>query len=309
MKKIFIGFAVLSVFIASCDKVENPYPDVPAQGTYALYPDGDSAHYAANAWPTFSANTNTDRNVLVEDFTGHGCAPCAAVGDHLETLVHDNNGRVVGLAIHAGPNGTGSLQFTTSTLPNIFYNDYTHEIGNYFGADWSGSGFIANPSGMVSRKDHGSGNPITSPSGWQNAVNDMITTNDLKVNMQAASNYYSSTNGLFLHAEIEILDQTLTNELRVVSFLVEDSLVGPQAIPGGTYNMDYVHRHILRDVIDGRAFGQALDTDHLDTTNGKYYFNYIYEVPAGYSNTNSHVVLYVRDAVTEEVYQVIKHKF
>lgn len=308
MKKIFFGFAVLSIFIASCDKVANPYPEQPSQGSYDLYPDGDSAHYAANAWPTFSANTNSDRNILVEDFTGHGCAPCAAVGDHLETLIHDNNGRVVGLAIHAGPNGTGSLQYTTSTLTNIFYNDYTDELGNYFGVEWTGSTFIANPSGMVSRKDHGSGNPITGPSGWQNAINDMITTNDLKVNIQAASNYYSSTSGLFLHTEIEVLDQALTNELRIVSYLVEDSLIGPQAIPGG-YNNDYVHGHILRDAIDGRTHGQILDAAHMDTTNGNYYFDYIYEVPIGYDNTNSHLVLFVRDAVTEEVYQVIKHKF
>ena len=85
MKKLlFIGL-VAATGLTSCDKVENIYPEGVSSSEldWSLYPDGDSTHYVdvANAWPTFTANTNSDRNVLIEDFTGHKCVFCPAAAD------------------------------------------------------------------------------------------------------------------------------------------------------------------------------------------------------------------------------------
>lgn len=308
MKKIVLGIAVVASLFASCDKVRNPMPDQAPQGSYALYPNGDSAHYAANAWPTFTENTNTNRNVLIEDYTGHFCKYCPLAAAGAESIKDANPGRVVVMGIHAGPLGTGTLQVVSADYPTVFYNSITDELGNYFGVDWPGSLFIGNPYGSVSRKDNGNGTPMEGPQTWSNSTNVILTANDLKVNLQAASNYYSSTKGLFLHTEVDVIDQALTNELRIVAYLVENELVAPQLMPDDSRNPTYVHHDILRASLDGTTFGQELDAAHLDA-NGKYYFNYIYEMPAGYNNTNSHVVIFVRDAVTEEVYQVIKHEF
>lgn len=308
MKKFFLGLAAIALVTVSCDKVENPYPPGIEQGTYALYPDGDSAHYAQNAWPTFTANTNTDRNVLIEDYTGHGCNFCPNAATEAENIKSANPGRVVVLGIHAGPNGTGTLQAVNSEYPTVFYNDITEELGNYFGSQWAGSLFTGNPFGAVSRKDNGNGTPMEGPQTWGNSTTDILTTNDNKVNIQAASNYYSSTSGLFLHTEIDVVDQTLSNELRVVAYLVENDLVAPQKMPDNSYNATYTHHDILRASLDGTTWGQILDDEHMDA-NGKYYFDYIYEMPVEYNDTNSHLVIFVRDAVTEEIYQVIKHEF
>ena len=307
MKRIFLGLAVVSFLFASCDKVENPYPAQASQGSYDLYPDGDSAHYAQNAWPTFAPNTNTNRNVLIEDYTGHQCNFCPPAATEAENISDNHPGRVVIMSVHAGPNGTGTLQAISSDYPTVFYNAITDELGNYFGNDWSGSLFSGNPFGSVSRRDNGNGTPMEGPQTWSNSATTIINANDLKVNIQAASNYYPSTKGLFLHTEIEVLDQTLTNELRIVAYLVEDSLIAPQKMTDGSRNPTYKHHDILRESLDGTSFGQILDAAHME--NGKYYFNYIYEVPEPYTNSNSHLVIFVRDAVTEEVYQVIKHDF
>lgn len=308
MKKVILGFAAFALLLVSCDKVENPYPVNESQGSYDLYPDGDSAHYAQNAWPTFTPNTNTDRNVLVEDYTGHQCNFCPPAAEEAENIKNNNPGRVVVLSVHAGPNGTGTLQAVEPVhYPTIFYNAVTEELGQYFGADWPGSLFTGNPFGAISRRDNGNGTPMEGPQTWSNSASSILSTNDLKVNIQAASNYYPSTKGLFLHTEVEVLDQSLTNELRIVAYLVEDSLIAPQKLPDLSTEEDYVHHNILRAAIDGYTFGQELDAEHME--NGKYYFNYIYEVPAGYSDTNAHAVIFVRDAVTEEVYQVIRHDF
>ena len=64
MKKIFLIGCLGILGFSSCDKVENPFPEVIAtELDYSLYPGGDSTAYAATEWPTFTANTNTQVQV------------------------------------------------------------------------------------------------------------------------------------------------------------------------------------------------------------------------------------------------------
>ncbi|MDG1334287.1 MAG: Omp28-related outer membrane protein [Crocinitomicaceae bacterium] len=310
MKNLLFALAISLVGFTACDKVENTMPDGPGGPDncgWSAYPNGDSAHYVANAWPTFTENTNTDRNILIEDFIGHQCIFCSAAADLAHQLYLDNPGRVFVSSIHAGP--SGQIEGNQEVNPaGGFIEDFTCEegitLGHYFGGQWPGSPFQGNPNGAISRVDHGNGFPITSPSQWENATNSMIAANNLKVNIQAANNYYPSTRGVFLHTEIEVVDQSLTNELRIVVHLMEDSLVGYQSTQS-SYIPDFVHRDIMRGSIDGKAFGEVLDALNLDP-NGKHYVNYIYCLPDEYDENNVHLLIYVRDAVTEEVYQVIK---
>jgi hypothetical protein len=57
-------------------------------------------------------------------------------------------------------------------------------------------------------------------------------------------------------------------------------------------------------------FGRIL-TDQ-DLSNGKYFVNYSFTVPnqldGNYNASNMHVLIYVYDKVSNEVYQVIKQK-
>ena len=305
MKKTLFILAIVAFGFASCDKVENPYP-VSIQGDYSLYPDGDSAHYAQNVWPTFTTNTNTDRNVLIEDFTGHQCIFCPAAADAAHQLELANPGRVFISTIHTGASGQMEA-FQEVTLPTFaidFTNPEGFAIGKYFGFDWPGSPFVGNPYGTVNRADHGNGFPTLSAGSWASSTDATIAANDNKVNIQAVSNYYPSTRGFFLHTEVDVVDASLTNQLNIVVHLLEDTLVAPQKYPSYT-DYSYVHRDIFRGSIDGFAFGQELNASNI-TTNGTYENFYIYELPAGYDPTNMHVIIYVRDDATEEIYQVIK---
>lgn len=312
--KGFLSVVLFSLLVLTgCDKVENPTPvdnvNGPTNCGWDAYPDGDSAHYVANAWPTFSPNTNTDRNVLIEDFTGHDCKYCPIAADIAHQAQVDHLGRVLVASIHSGP--TGAMEPLQAPKPGAYFNNFTtadgFAIAYRFGIGLAGSPFNGNPFGAVSRLDHGNGYPVTHPNTWATSVNSMVATNDLKVNIQAASNYYS-TRGLFLHTEVDVLDPSITNELRIVVYLIEDSLVAAQTLPDGSTDFNYVHRDILRGCIDGKPFGQKLDASNLDA-NGKHYVNYIYCLPPQYDRENMHLLIYVRDAVTEEIYQVIKHEF
>ena len=311
MKKIFILTFLGSVVLASCDKVDNPYPEqIATELDYSLFPGGDSLSYLATEWPTFTQNSNSLRNVLIEDFTGHKCVYCSPAGDTAHALHLMSPDRVFATSIHAGPGDgsipamPGSFQSTDAVFTQILYCQEGLDIGQHFGFDWPGTTFIANPSGNVSRVGSG-GQIFTGPGGWRSIVNSALTST-LKINLQSFVNYYPSTRGLFLHTEIEVLDGALNpDDLYSVVYLVEDSLIGPQKLPPpAPTNDNYVHRDIMRGCIGSDWKGRKLSTATF--TSDKYYFNYSYPLPAEYNSDNMHLLIYIRDAVTEEIYQVIE---
>jgi len=299
---------VFLLFLSSCDHVENPYPAVSTDLDTTLYP-GVWSEYVANEWPTFTQNLNTDRNILLEDFTGHQCIYCPLAADIAHDLYTANSGRVYVAAIHSGPQGSGDFQqVSPPDYPVDFTNDQGLEIGTYFGTN--DGGFSGNPRGAVSRKADG-GNIFQSPSVWTNLTNTILNENDLKVNIQGQINYYDATKGAYLHVEVDKVDAGLNNDLGIVSYLIEDSLIGDQKMPDNSHNSSYVHRDTHRSNLSGLAFGRNLTNDLM--TNDKYYIDYSFVVPnqldGNHNPNNMHVLVYVYDLSTWEVYQVIKLPF
>jgi hypothetical protein len=318
--RLFFGLFLGTLMLSACNKIENPIEKtgIPAS-SFWLYPYGDSLHYSQNAMPSFLPNSNTDRNVLIESFTGHRCIFCGAVGHEADSIAEVNLNRAFVSSIHAGPSGL--TVFQESNPGTVYAHDFTCpeglETGLYFGDNYPNSPFVGIPFGMINRTDNGSGFLVVPPVSWNASTSSILLANNLKVNIQSAKNYYPSTRGVFVHTEVEVLDPTLTNELRIVVQLIEDSIIKPQQVQLAEDTFDgtvdgidhlYVHRDILRACIDGNAFGQELDATHLNAANGKYYVDYAYELPMAYDASNSHLLIYVRDAVTEEVYQVIKQE-
>lgn len=305
--KYFLILFLGGIFLlsTSCDRVENPYPPiVQADLDTTLYP-GNWGDYVANEWPVFTPNTNLFRNVLIEDFTGHQCVFCPAAADLAHALHESNPSRVFTASIHSGPTGMGDFQVVSlPNYPTDFTNAQGLEIGTYFGTN--DGGFIGNPRGTVNRFNNGY--IFQSPAQWSSMMNDQLTQNSLKVNIQSALNYYPSTKGAFLHVEVEKLDQNLTNELGVVVYLLEDSLIGDQKMSDNSHNSSYVHRDIHRGNIDGQTFGRVLGPDAL--IGNKYYVNYSFLVPnqldGNFNAENTHLLIYVYDRTTWEIYQVIK---
>ena len=74
------------------------------------------------------------------------------------------------------------------------------------------------------------------------------------------------------------------------------------------YDPEYVHRDIHRTNLSGSPFGINLTTDLI--SNDNYYVNYSFEVPnqldGNHNPSNMHVLVYVYDVATLEIYQVIK---
>jgi hypothetical protein len=323
MRKVLIASVILAGILvgSSCDRVTNKNPNTTSTTLdWSLYPGGDSLTYVqANLWPSFTPNANTLRNVLIEDFTGHQCVNCPDATANMEQLIATNPSRIYGVAIHAGSTGMTSFQEVDADFPNHLYCDEGLEIGTFFGS-LAGSTFIGNPAFCVNRVKANDQFTSNAGSAIANKTNNCLSS-ALRVNIQAGTNYFASTRGLFLHTEIDKLDQSITNDLGLVVYVIEDSLIGPQIVKieddpdgspsdpnvaDGTHN-NYVHRDIMRGCIDGRAFGRTLGTADLNA-NGKYYVNYSYRIPDELEVENMHLVIYVYDKVTKEIYQTIKHE-
>ena len=218
-----------------------------------------------------------------------------------------NPGRVHVASIHAGVDGIGDFQSVDATYTLDFTNPDGLFIGSWFGSN--DGGFVGNPRGPVSRVING-GTIFQSPGQWSSMTSTLLSENNLKVNIQSALNYYPSTKGAFLHVEIDKIDQTLTNDLGIVTYLLEDSLVGDQKMADNSHNYNYVHRDIHRRNLNNMPFGRQLTA--ADILNNKYYINYSFVVPnqldGNYNAENMHLLIYVYDMSTLEIYQVIKQK-
>ena len=306
MRLILFIFLFGFLFV-SCDHVKNPYPpEVNLELDTTLYP-GLWSDYENNDWPIFSENTNTNRNVLIEDFTGHKCVFCPAAADLAHALHEADPSRVYIASIHAGPDGIGDFQ---SVSPPDYPLDFTNpegvEIGLYFGEN--DGGFPGNPRGTVNRFNNGT--IFQSPTQWTSMVNDQLSSNNLKVNIQSELNYYEETKGAFLHVELDPVDANVAENLGITVYLLEDSLVGDQKMSDNSHNSNYIHRDIHRGNLNASAFGRPVSSE--DLSGDKYYINYSFIVPnqldGQYNASNMHLLIYAFNTETWEIYQVIKQK-
>lgn len=293
------------LFTSACDKVDEPYEEqVNIEVDTTLYP-GLWENYNDEEYPDFPENTNTNVNVLVEDYTGHTCNNCPTAADIAHGIHEDNPNRVFVASVHTDPGAQLSFQ---APYPNgnKYTTDHTNPDGIAYGETFeNGFNFIGNPQGTVNRKTVD--DKMFDFSGtWESRATGIMAANDLKVNLQSEFNYYPSTKGGYLHVEAEKMTSE-TLELNTVVYVIQDSLVDWQLMPDNSDNADYVHRDKHLGSIDNNPFGTL--TFRPDEPQGaKVVMDYSYAVPSDLNPENMHFLIYTYNTTTYEIYQVIKQK-
>ena len=296
-----VGLLVLSL---SCDKMGQPSIIITDLDT-TLFP-GNFIDYKE---PIFEENTNVKRNALIEYYTGHQCVFCpssAVVGKALEK---NNPGRVFMTSIHASPSpgGSSESQYVSKTGKK-YTRDFTTPEGKEIAEHLSVvlGGIAANPTGNVNRVLNNTGEILYSANLWSDVV-DQVLASPLQVNIQAKSNYYPSTNGIFIHAEAEFLAD-MNGEYAMVIYAIQDEIIDWQK-DGAEEHEDYKHHHVhIGNVFKGESFGRVLNNGELKAGE-KFQQNFSYKIPDGLDGDTMHFLIYVYDKTTEEVLQVIKHRF
>jgi len=253
MKRILILLAAVAIVGYACSKEEVAIPTTPG-GTDA---------------PFLAPTTPTNKNVVLEDFTGVRCQFCPDGHDRAKAMVTANPGRVVVIAINAG-----SFATPASGWPN-----FTSDFGEAIRAQTNLSGY---PAGTVNRRvfsgmSQNPGGTAMGRGNWSNAGSQVLAEAS-PVNLGASSTYDAATRKVTVKVDMYYTgNETVANYLNVA--FLESGQVGKQSNTSGTVN-DYVHDNILRYMMTGQ-WGEAIETSKTKTGT-KITKTYTYTVPVKY---------------------------
>mgnify|MGYP006076798271 FL=1 len=213
-----------------------------------------------------------NKKVVIEEFTGLHCTFCPDGHKTANALVTANPGNVFTVNIHSGGYAT----------PATGEPDMRTTKGD---AIDDASGLKGYPAASVNRYRTPRAEPGNRAS-WAASVNSQLAES-AAANAYVKSYFDRTTNELTTEVEVYYTANSATSTNKLTVMLLQDDILGPQT--GGTQfypenfvGDDYIHNHVLRDVISGGgAWGEVIDT----TTQGTYYYKkYVTTLPASIKN-------------------------
>lgn len=308
-KRLIIALALGTIVVISCDKVE--FPNIGSVVTNA----------SCDTLFSFTTPTQSHRNVLVEDFTGHLCGNCPGAIYELD-LLHDTYGdTLIVLSMH--PN-TDFNEVQTSS--GKFYTDWKNEEAEQIMSEFDIPSSL--PRLMINRTES------TSPFFFFNA-NQLTSavpavmgqTPDFSIKLSGST---LADRTVCAKVEVELLN-TMSGTYSVVNCLIEDSIIDYQlSYPGqhpdytgagdDTYP-NYIHRHVMRDVfghygivedagatpLSGSVWGDPI-TGTTVVGDIKQYVISSTPMNADWDENHMYIISYVYDDATKEVLQVVQTK-
>lgn len=299
MKKISL-YIIALLLVASCDKVDKPH----------VIKQELSLSCDTNAF-NFTAATQTKRNILLQEFTGHKCSNCPGGALKAKEIAENTNHQVIVVAIHpnvalAQPENNSDGSFNTNWI--------TEEGDDYYNFQQSGIGL---PEGSVNFQN----SPLVGKDEWEIQANGYL--GDVPVfDIKGQALWTESTRTVCVGTQINTLAD-VSGTYHILHFLVEDSIVDWQsnavlaAGPLGP-NENYVHNHVLRDVFGhigvregqadntGNLWGETLFTVGAGIGDQFYSYSSLEGVPAEWNKDHLKVISFVFDMDTKEVYQVLE---
>ena len=202
-----------------------------------------------------------NRNVILEEFTGRGCGYCTDGHRIANELMAANPGRLWAINIHAGG-------YAQTSYPNMITQD-----GNTIHGGFQISGY---PTGVVNRTTAAG----QSRSAWAGIANQQLNQAS-ECNVAGMAIVNPQTRMATITVEVYYTGNSNVDHNYLTVAMLQDSILGSQADygnynPGQWLNGQYVHMHILRDVITESAWGESISP----TTQGTLITRtYEYEIP------------------------------
>lgn len=196
--------------------------------------------------PPLIGNCETNRVVLVEEFTGVQCVNCPTGSDKLQQLSDQYGEQLVVVGIHAG--------FFSRPYPNS-PEDFTLPAGEDIDA-MLGTATLY-PAASINRKRfEGEGRVIVELPNWAGYISrELCLESDVDIALTLA--YDSTSRELAVTASvIPLNDAVFEDELGITVVITEDNIIAPQLTLQGE-DPNYNHKHVLRDVLTdyrGRTF-------------------------------------------------------
>ena len=277
IKIITIVFALLAFF--ACDNVEKPY----------LEDNGGKCGNGDLSIPI--------KKILLEDYTGHTCGNCPRAAEQTELLIEAYCDHIIPISVHVG--------FFAEPYPS---GKYTYDFRTPTGNEWNdffGNGSVGLPNGMVNRIEY-NGTEILAYETWVSAI-EQILSEAPTIDINIENNYSENTRELNISLNIDFL-KSISENLNLSLVIVEDSIINWQKDydyedinnPGNTNIENYIHRHVLRDAING-TWGEAMKKNIQQGETIKKSFKYI--LNSEWSAKHCSIVAFAYSTKTKEIIQ------
>ena len=213
----------------------------------------------------FVSTEVSNKNVVLEEYTGINCGYCPDGHKRANQLAAANPGRVFVINIHAG---------------GYAANTYTTQHGNTLQTTFGANSF---PTGTVNRHTftgYSQGNFLMSRGDWASAANTIMNQTS-PVNIAARGTLDWTTRELNITVQLYYTadEANATNKLNVA--ILQDNVIGSQSganlNPTQQVGSQYRHMHMFRGFIYNNAWGEDITT----TTQGSFVEKtYTYTIPA-----------------------------
>ena len=269
----------------ACDKIDEPVKIINVQDI----PDNlaDTLFFTDSVWVA-------QKQVLLEEFTGHKCVNCAEQSIAAHELSEENDHRLVIYSIHAGfyaqvdETGDYTTDHTSATGIKIFQN------------------FLEpfNPTATIDRVDY-NGSQVIFPNLWVTVFEQELAKENV-ANMLVKNSWYPNLSSVLIEVNTTFL-QNLEGKYKLVVMIAEDHVTAPQknnnsAIGPTPDWLDYDHRNILRDAITP-VFGSYITADGTIVANEVYTNTFFYAPNADWTTSNCNIIAYIIHEETGEVIQ------
>ena len=216
----------------------------------------------------YVSTESSNRNVILEEFTGRGCQFCPDGHRIANSISNSHPGRFWAINIHAG-------SYALTSYPNFITPD-----GNTIHNGFSINGY---PCGVVNR---GTSSAIDRDL-WANRTNTQLNQT-AECNVAGRVVVDPATRKAVIIVEVYYTGNSAADQNYLTVAMLQDSILGTQS-GGSTFNPSqmingqYVHMHVLRDVITESAWGDAI----APTTQGTLITKvYVYDIPGKIGGAN-----------------------
>jgi hypothetical protein len=289
----YLHFSLLYCFllaVTSCDKIkdnrlEKITDNTPTDTTdkYIVYPD---------------TGFQTEKKVLVEDYTGHTCGNCPLAAQQLDQIIAAKGDRIVPLALHVG-------SFAEPQPADGYPDDFRTAEGTAMDVFFGISAFGL-PQGMVDRTGFPAQLHITPFTGWLSKVNTRLA---LSPQVFLALKNEVTQSGKTLRVTVKSnFVSALTGNYKLSVLLAEDSVIASQKFYGNTpeHITDYKHKHMLRAALNS-AWGESIADNPSAGSTGTLK-TYVQNLATNWNKNKLYVIAFVYKADTYEVVQAEARK-
>ena len=209
-----------------------------------------------------------NRNAILEVFSGRGCGFCPAGHLISSNLMAANPGHVWTVNVHAG-------YYSPTTYPNLNTSD-----GSAIHDGFSHSGY---PEAVVNRSTaEGQGRGV-----WDNLVSQELGQ-VAECNVAGTVTINGGTRKASITVEVYYTGSSIVDENYLTVAMIQDSILGSQSDygvsdPSQWIGDQFIHMHVLRDVVQTNAWGDAISPTTQGTLITK---TYEYQIPGTIGDPN-----------------------